>query len=77
MPRTRSDYRRSSRRRNTSSPSPSRLAAHYMRISPVVIHPLPIRYPQFDISLYWHERNHEDAAHRWFRGRFAEVVQRA
>jgi DNA-binding transcriptional LysR family regulator len=56
---------------------PSRLAAHYARISPVVIHPLPIRYPQFDISLYWHERNHDDAAHRWFRGRFAEVVQHA
>jgi len=54
---------------------PSRLAAHYTRISPVVVHPLPIRYPQFDISLYWHERNHQDAAHRWFRGRFAEIVR--
>jgi DNA-binding transcriptional LysR family regulator len=54
---------------------PARLAAHYTRISPVVVHPLPIRFPQFDISLYWHERDHRDAAHRWFRGKFAEIVK--
>jgi DNA-binding transcriptional LysR family regulator len=54
---------------------PARLAAHYTRISPVLVHPLPIRFPPFDISLYWHERDHRDAAHKWFRSKFAEMVK--
>lgn len=54
---------------------PTRLAAHYARLAPVVIHPLPLKIPAFDISLYWHERNHREAAHTWFRGRFAAAVR--
>jgi DNA-binding transcriptional LysR family regulator len=54
---------------------PGRLAAHYARLAPLVIHPLPIRFPPFDVSLYWHERDHRDPAHQWFRERFAQVVQ--
>ena len=54
---------------------PERLARHYARLNAVVIHPLPIRLPPFDISLYWHERDHRDAAHKWFRTKFAEVVR--
>lgn len=54
---------------------PARLAAHYARLSALVIHPLPIRYPVIDICLYWHERDHRDPAHRWFRERFAAVVK--
>ena len=56
---------------------PTRLAAHYARLSPLVVHPLPIRFPSFDISLYWHERDHRDPAHQWFRAKFAEVVTAA
>jgi DNA-binding transcriptional LysR family regulator len=29
--------------------------------------PPPIALPRFKISLAWHERNHRDPAHRWFR----------
>ena len=54
---------------------PSRLAAHYARLAPLVIHPLPMRFPPFDVSLYWHERDHRDPAHQWFRDKFATVVQ--
>ncbi len=54
---------------------PGRLAAHYARLVPLVIHPLPIAFPPFDVSLYWHERDHRDPAHQWFRERFAQVVR--
>lgn len=54
---------------------PGRLAAHYARLAPLVIHPLPMRFPPFDVSLYWHERDHRDPAHQWFREAFAKVVQ--
>jgi len=27
----------------------------------------PITLPRIEISQYWHERYHRDAAHRWFR----------
>lgn len=54
---------------------PGRLAQHYARLAPLVIHPLPMRFPPFDVSLYWHERDHRDPAHQWFREIFAQVVQ--
>lgn len=56
---------------------PARLAAHYARITPVAIHPLPLKTPTFDISLYWHERHQRDEAHRWFREKFAAAVKEA
>jgi len=54
---------------------PARLAAHYARITPVAIHPLPLKTPSFDISLYWHERHQRDEAHAWFRQKFAAAVK--
>ena len=54
---------------------PARLAAHYSKLHDLVTHPLPVRVPQFDISLYWHERDHKDPAHQWFRDVFAKVVR--
>jgi len=27
----------------------------------------PVALPRIEISQYWHERYHRDAAHRWFR----------
>jgi DNA-binding transcriptional LysR family regulator len=56
---------------------PARLAAHYARLAPLRIHPLPVKVPAFDISLYWHERDHRDPAHQWFRGKFADAVKGA
>lgn len=54
---------------------PARLASHYARITPVVIHPLPVKTASFDISLYWHERHQRDEAHKWFREKFAAAVK--
>jgi DNA-binding transcriptional LysR family regulator len=33
----------------------------------------PITLPRIEISQYWHERYHRDAAHRWFRSATSEL----
>ena len=33
----------------------------------VAVHPLPFRLASFDITLYWHAREHQDPGHQWFR----------
>jgi DNA-binding transcriptional LysR family regulator len=37
----------------------------------VLAPPLPL--PRFEVRQYWHERQHADAANRWFRGLVAEL----
>jgi DNA-binding transcriptional LysR family regulator len=37
------------------------------------VHPLPIRIPSFEVSLYWHPRVENDAANRWLRGALLEL----
>jgi DNA-binding transcriptional LysR family regulator len=54
---------------------PSRLAAHYARISAVAVHPLPFRLASFDITLYWHAREHQDPGHQWFRQMFVDAIR--
>ncbi|MES2415523.1 MAG: LysR family transcriptional regulator [Pseudomonadota bacterium] len=39
------------------------LAKHY----PLVIKPLPIVLPDFEVALYWHDRFHRDPASQWMR----------
>jgi len=39
------------------------LAKHY----PLVIKPLPLDLPSFEIFLYWHDRYHQDPANKWMR----------
>jgi DNA-binding transcriptional LysR family regulator len=39
------------------------LAHHY----PLILKPHPLPLPDFDVSLYWHDRYHQDAANRWLR----------
>jgi len=29
---------------------------------------LPFKAPVFEVKQFWHERNHQDSAHRWLRG---------
>lgn len=33
----------------------------------------PLALPRFEVRQYWHERQHADAAHRWFRALVAEL----
>ena len=37
--------------------------------------PLPVATDGFTLALYWHERNHEDPLHRWFRGLVARLAR--
>jgi DNA-binding transcriptional LysR family regulator len=37
---------------------------------------LPFDVPELKVALYWHERTHGHAAHRWFRNLFTDVVRR-
>ena len=36
--------------------------------------PPPIQILGFEIALAWHERNHHDAAQRWFRDQIVAVA---
>ena len=36
----------------------------------------PVDLPAFTITLFWHERNHADAAHQWFRSVVIDVAKR-
>ena len=38
----------------------------------VVEIPLPLR--RVDVAMYWHERTHHSAPHRWLRERIREVL---
>ncbi|MBV36384.1 MAG: LysR family transcriptional regulator [Rickettsiales bacterium] len=42
----------------------------------LVIKELPLKTPYLDIYLYWHERQHQMALHRWFRGLMRDSVRR-
>jgi DNA-binding transcriptional LysR family regulator len=35
--------------------------------------PLPFKIPDLKVALYWHERTHRNAAHRWFRKLLSEI----
>lgn len=37
--------------------------------------PLPIKIPEISVLQVWHERNHQDLAHQWFRNRVREALQ--
>ena len=37
------------------------------------VHPLPIRIPNFEVSIYWHPRVENDAANRWVREALHEL----
>lgn len=39
------------------------LAEHY----PLIIKPIPLELPSFEIALYWHDRFHRDPANIWLR----------
>ncbi|TFL14986.1 LysR family transcriptional regulator [Pusillimonas caeni] len=46
-----------------------RLAQHY----PLVLKPVPISLPSFEIALYWHDRFHRDSANQWLRDLIART----
>jgi DNA-binding transcriptional LysR family regulator len=51
----------------------SRTARTFADIVPLMIMPLPMKVPAFDIRLFWHERFHREPGNRWFRGLFIDL----
>lgn len=47
------------------------LARHY----PLVVRPLPISLPRFEVALYWHDRYHGDPGNKWLREYIATQLQ--
>lgn len=54
---------------------PARLAQGISRQLPVRVLPVPVKLPEQNIALYWHERTHRDAAHEWLRAQIGEACR--
>ena len=54
---------------------PSGIARGIARHLPVRVLPLPIKLPEQNIALYWHERTHRSAAHEWMRRQISEACR--
>lgn len=56
--------------------APATLAERLARYYPLVLKPVPISLPSFEIALYWHDRFHRDAANQWLRDTVAKACQK-
>lgn len=54
---------------------PSRAAEALASMTPVDIHPLPVRMPAFDVALHWHQRFGEEPAVAWMREQMIGLFQ--
>ena len=54
-----------------------RLAIEAKKFAPLEVRTVPLELPQIDIFLVWHERQHYDEGHRWFRQLIADHTRRA
>jgi len=54
---------------------PERMVRNYSGSLPVVARPVPFELEGFTLVAYWHEREHKDAAHRWFRATLATIAR--
>lgn len=52
----------------------TRVAALFTETLDLVTMPPPVQIPKFQIALAWHERNHQDAPHRWLREQLLAVA---
>lgn len=57
--------------------APSALAERLARYYPLVMRPLPLALPAFEIALYWHDRFHRDSANQWLRDIVARACQKS
>jgi DNA-binding transcriptional LysR family regulator len=55
--------------------APARFARWYTQRLPIRAYPLPLRVPEQNIALYWHERSHRSAPHEWFRDVLGSVAK--
>lgn len=54
---------------------PERLAHGALNQLPVQVLAPPISIPDARVSMFWHERTHQEASHRWFRQLLTDVVK--
>ena len=54
---------------------PERFAIANSQHLPLQVLSLPFTVPQVDISMLWHDRRHQDPAHRWLRTTLREVCE--
>jgi len=54
---------------------PSRLAKAFADVLPLTIFETPLRLPTIQYSIYWHDRTHGSAPHRWLRRLIADIAQ--
>ncbi|MBU6958983.1 LysR family transcriptional regulator [Pseudomonas sp. CVAP len=54
---------------------PIALGKTLARFYPLVIHPLPLQIPSFEIDLYWHDRFHRDPQNKWLREMVGQVLR--
>ena len=45
----------------------ARVANAFAEILPVQVVAPPVKLPDFELRMYWHERQHRDPAQQWFR----------
>jgi DNA-binding transcriptional LysR family regulator len=54
---------------------PERLAVRLQDKYQLQVLPLPLAVPDIRMALYWHERTHKHAAHRWFRQAVSDAAK--
>jgi DNA-binding transcriptional LysR family regulator len=62
-------------RSNLVATLPERLAVRLQEKYPLQVLPLPLAVPDIRMALYWHERTHKHAAHRWFRQAVSDAAK--
>ncbi|MFY1662942.1 LysR family transcriptional regulator [Pseudomonas sp. Pseu.R1] len=54
---------------------PNALGKTLAQFYPLVIKPLPLQVPSFEIDLYWHDRFHRDPLNKWLREMVSGVLK--
>lgn len=53
---------------------PSRVAAIFQKTHGLLVVPLPLAAPSFDVEVNWHKRREADSGHTWMRGLLVKAL---
>jgi DNA-binding transcriptional LysR family regulator len=54
---------------------PTHVATYFAKGLPIVAYDLPLSLTVPDFAMYWQPRGQEDAGHKWFRDKIAELLK--
>ena len=54
---------------------PGRVATVFESLVKVRVYPVPVKFPSFDVSLFWHSRFASDPGIQWMRGQMIDLFQ--